>query len=115
MLIARPILALLMALSVAVLPAAGHAAMSGKMADMANATEMSAMDDMACCPGKPQPLHKSMDDCASMAGCALCFAFMGPVASHVAAPVFATSGVIAFAPAPFDSQPSHPPFRPPRV
>ena len=113
--IARPILALLIALSVAVLPAAGHAAMSGKTMDMADATEMSAMDDMACCPDKLQPIHKSMDDCTSMAGCALCFAFMGPVASNVAAPVFAASGVIAFAPAPLDSQPGHSPFRPPRV
>ena len=113
--IARPILALLIALSVAVLPAAGHVAMSGQTMDMANAAEMSAMDDMACCPDKPQPVHKSMDDCASMAGCVFCFGFLGPVASHVVAPVFATSGVIAFAPAPFDSQHTHPPFRPPRV
>src|SRR5262249_54466254 len=112
---ARPILALLIALSVAVLPAAAHVAMSGKTMDMSDATEMSAMDDMACCPDKPQPPHKSMDDCAAMVGCVLCFGFLGPASSDIASPVFATSAVIAFATDPFDSQPSNPPFRPPRV
>jgi hypothetical protein len=113
--IARPILALLIALSIAVLPAAAHVAMSGKTMDMADATEMSAMDDMACCPDKPQPVQKSMDDCASMAGCFLCFGFLGPAPSGIVSPIFATSAVIALARDPFDSQPAHPTFRPPRV
>jgi hypothetical protein len=113
--VARPILALLIALSVAVLPAAGHIGAHLKPMDAAEMTQMSAMDDMACCPHKPQPVHKSIDDCASMAGCILCFGFLGPAASYVASLIFSTSAVIAFATDPLDSQPAHPPFRPPRA
>jgi hypothetical protein len=113
--IARPILALLIALSVAVLPAAGHAGVPLKPSDMADMSEMSAMDDMACCPEKSHPSHKAVDDCASMAGCVLCFGFLRPTPSDVVSPIFAPSTVIAFATDRFDSQPAHPPFRPPRA
>jgi hypothetical protein len=113
--IARPILAFLIALSVAVLPAAGHVGASMKPVDMADMTDMSAMDDMACCPNKSHPAKKAIDDCASMAGCILCFGFLGPVATNVASPSFAKNIVIALANHPLDSQPTNPPFRPPRV
>jgi len=113
--IARPILAFLIALSVAVLPAAGHVGMHLKPMDVADMTDMAAMDDMACCPHKSQPAKKAIDDCASIAGCAFCFGFLRPIVSDVVSPVFATGTVLAFATNPFDSQPAHPPFRPPRV
>jgi hypothetical protein len=112
--VARAIFAFLIAVSVAVLPAAGHG-VPLKPTDMADMSEMSAMDDMACCPDKTRPSHKAVDDCASMAGCVLCFGFLGPAPSAVVSPVFMTSTVMAFATNPFDSQPAHPPFRPPRV
>jgi len=113
--IARPILAFLIALSVAVLPAAGHVGMHLKSMDMADMTDMSAMDDMACCPHKSDPANKAIDDCASMAGCILCFGFLGPAPSDVVSPIFAPRAVVAFVTKRLDSQPTHPPFRPPRV
>ena len=61
---ARTILAILIALSVATLPAAAGAIIASKSADM---TEMSAMDDMDCCPRQANPCDKGMTDCGSMA------------------------------------------------
>ena len=58
--IGRTILALLIALSVAMLPAAGGASVAVKSGD---ATEMSAMEDMDCCPPKVNPCDKGMNDC----------------------------------------------------
>src|SRR6267142_1789836 len=70
--IARTILALLITLSVALLPVASGAGLASKPAD---AIEMSAMEDMDCCPHKANPCDR-MDGCASMATCALhCFTF----------------------------------------
>jgi hypothetical protein len=118
---ARTILALLTAVSLALLPAAGHAGVAVKstdmsaMSDMAAMDEMAAMDDMACCPHKSHPADKAMDDCASMVGCILCFGFSGPVFSDIVFPPLLTSVAIAFASTPFHSQTGSPPFRPPRV
>ena len=63
--IARTILALLIILSVAMLPASSGAL---KTSDMTETAVMADMPD--CCPGKINPCDKAMDECQSMATCA---------------------------------------------
>jgi hypothetical protein len=66
--IGRTILALVVAMSVALLPAAAGAGVSVKSPVQA---DMSAMEDMHdCCP-KANPCDKAMDDCGTMATCVL--------------------------------------------
>jgi len=112
MCIARTILVFLITLSVALLPVASGTGLASKPAD---AIEMSAMEDMDCCPHKADPCDR-MDGCASMAGCALhCFNFaVGgaqlPIVALTRAdntPVLQDDNV--------PSQLGSPPFRPPRV
>ena len=111
--IARTILALLITLSVALLPAAGGAGLASKSADT---IEMSAMEDMDCCPHKANPCDR-MGGCTSMATCALhCFTFavssaplpfVDPLTLADNMPVLQDDDV--------PSQSGIPPFRPPRV
>jgi hypothetical protein len=111
--IGRTILAFLVALSVALLPAAAGAGVSVKSPAQA---DMSAMEDMHdCCP-KANPCDKAMDDCGTMATCALkCFSFAATLSSAIAFPaIFATMPAI-FDDKLFSSQRGSPPFRPPRV
>jgi len=112
MCIARTILVFLITLSVALLPVASGTGLASKPAD---AIEMSAMEDMDCCPHKADPCDR-MDGCASMAGCALhCFNFaVGgaqlPIVALTRAdntPVLQDDNV--------PSQSGSLPFRPPRV
>jgi hypothetical protein len=107
----RIILALLVALSVALLPAAGGAGV--KSSEPAG---MSAMEDMPdCCPQKADPCEKAMDNCGTMATCALkCFSFASTSSIVVFPWTFATM-TIPFAANPFASQTGSPPFRPPRI
>jgi hypothetical protein len=108
--IGRTILALLIVLSVAMLPAAVGARIIVKSADM------SAMEDMDCCPHKADPCDKAMDDCASMATCALkCFSFAGTSFSNIVFPSSSAKLPASIAVNPFSSQTGSPPFRPPRV
>jgi len=109
----RTILALLIALSVALLPAASGAGLSVKSPAPA---DMSAMEDMPdCCPQKTDPCQKGIDDCAAMATCALkCFSFAG-TSSIVVFPSTFASMTIPSATNPFSSQTGSPPFRPPRI
>jgi hypothetical protein len=108
--IGRTILALLIVLSVAMLPAVGGARIIVKSADM------SAMADMDCCPHKANPCDKAMDDCASMATCALkCFSFAGTSFSNIVFPSSSAKLPASIAVNPFSSQTGSPPFRPPRV
>ena len=73
---ARTILAFLIILSVATLPVTTGAVGALKSADMTETAVMADMPD--CCPGKINPCDKAMDDCQSMATCALkCFSFLG--------------------------------------
>jgi hypothetical protein len=111
--IGRTILALLVALSVAMLPAAGGAGISSKSPEPA---DMSMTDDMSdCCPHKTNPCEKAMDDCATMATCALkCFSFAG-TSSMIVFPSTSARVTLSFAGNPFSSQTGSPPFRPPRV
>jgi len=115
--IGRTIFTALVALSVATLPAA-----IGFAAGTTTAMEISASPTMPDCDhhhhnapgGKTQ---KSMDDCASMAGCALkCFNFTGTILAGIA---YSSSAGAALKPVHasniFASQMGSPPFRPPRA
>jgi hypothetical protein len=111
--IGRIILALMIALSVAMLPAAGGGSAVMKSID---STDMAAMEDMDCCPHKASPCDMAMDGCASMAACALTWLTFSDTASS---PVIFPSRLAQLNPAlgtsPFKSQTGIPPFRPPRV
>jgi hypothetical protein len=107
----RTIVVALVALSVAMLPVAGGMARAAMSHDM---TLSAGEGD--CCPHH-QPCEKEVDDCGSMAGCALkCFNFSGALTATV---VFTlTPSVLEkFAltvpgvPSPSDN----PPLPPPRV
>jgi hypothetical protein len=112
--IGRTILAVLIALSVAILPAAGSAGMSAKSPEPA---DMSMMEDMTdCCPHKANPCEKAMEDCAAMATCVLkCFSFAGTLSSIIVFPSACAKMAACFANNPFSLQTGSPPFRPPRV
>ena len=116
--IGRTIVAVLVALAVAMLPAATGFA-SGAMTAM----EIAASPAMPDCghnhhnnaPGGET--QKSMDDCASMAGCALkCFNFTGTILASIA---YSSSASAALKPIHasniFASLMGSPPFRPPRA
>jgi len=110
--IGRTILAALITLSVALLPAAA----GGVAAQSPEAAEMSAMDDMDCCPPKANPCDKAMGDCSSMAACALkCFSFSPSPFSEIAFPPQAAALHPLLGTNPFRSQAGSPPFRPPRA
>jgi hypothetical protein len=110
----RTILALLIALAVALLPAAGSAGASVKSPAPA---DMSVMEDMPdCCPPQANPCEKALDNCASMATCALkCFSFAGTASSIIVFPSIFARMTASFAANPFSSQTGSPPFRPPRA
>jgi len=111
---ARTILALVIALSVAALPAAAGCITVVKSAPQ---TLQSAMPGDCVHHGSP-PVHdsKAMDDCASMGLCAAkCFNYTGTVLPHV---MLAPTGSALQPVATGDlvvSQIGSPPFRPPRV
>jgi hypothetical protein len=113
----RTIVAVLVALAVATLPTA-----TGFASGATTAMEISASPAMPDCDhhhhnapgGKTQ---KSMDDCASLAGCALkCFNFTGTILAGIA---YSSSASAALKPVHasniFASQMGSPPFRPPRA
>jgi hypothetical protein len=119
--VGRAILVLLLALSVAVLPMKGGAAITLKSADMSDmATSMdhmaSAMEDMDCCPHKKVPTEKGIPDCcSSIATCPMnCFGFIG-TSSFTVFPLLLGSVPMALASSPLRSQTGSPPFRPPNV
>lgn len=115
---ARITLAMLIALSVAMLPAAGIAAFKPK----SSATDMQGMEMSAsqpmhdCCPGEVSPGDKAMDDCGSMAACALkCFSYAGGVWSPLGYSLKLAELVPPCQSDAVHSQIGSPPFRPPRV
>src|SRR5262249_39534394 len=113
MAIVRTILAMLIALSVAMLPATGGAAFTLKAQDSA---EMSAAEPMHdCCPPKANPCDKTADDCGSMAACAMkCFGYTGSISPLMYLPAHADA-VSLFDSNGLRSQTGSPPFRPPRA
>jgi hypothetical protein len=91
--IGRTIVALLIALSVAILPAAASAGMTVKSPQAAGIYLTEDMSD--CCPHKVSPCEKAMDDCGAMAACALkCFSFLGTSAVIVFPSAFKDDGVV---------------------
>jgi hypothetical protein len=113
MAIARTIFALLIAASVALLPAVGAAAFKLQSPD---ASETSAAEpEHDCCPPAANPCGKAMDNCASMAACALkCFSFAG-VSSPLQYPLSVAGLVPLLQSDGFRAQTGSPPFRPPRI
>ena len=106
MAVARTFLALLVALSVAVLPATGGVAVVQKTVDA------SISEPMHDCPGHGD---KAMD-CASMAACALkCFSFSGGSVTELLFPLKLASQQPPRAREAGPSQAGTPPFCPPRV
>ena len=120
--VARTVLILLLALSVAVLPITGSAAASIKSAgvsDMSASIDAmsSSMDDMDCCPHKKLPSSEKAIDgcCSSMATCPMnCFGFAG-TSSLIIFPLVLGDLPFSLASNPLHSQTGSPPFRPPRV
>jgi hypothetical protein len=117
--IGRTTLAVLVAISVAILPVAGSSSMTAKSSEMHGipaAQDMSSSDNMSPCPHHAKDCDKSKCDTDCMATCALSFfglAGMGSVA--VAFPPLFTSMVPPLASDCHRSRPGNPPFRPPRV
>jgi len=114
MAVVRTIFAFLIAMSVAVLPAVGAAAFKLKSQD---ATEMSAAEPMHdCCPPAANPSDKAMDDCGTMATCALkCFSCSSIASSLLLFPIELAGTMSPFDSGDFASQSGSPPFRPPRI
>jgi hypothetical protein len=118
--VARAILAFLIAVSLAAVPAAAHAGMAVKpmhasAMDHMAAEDMSAMDDMDCCPHKTDTSHKMVDDCAAMAGCVLCTGFLGAAPSSLNFPLLLATRAYSSPSDPLPSLAGSPPFRPPRI
>ena len=110
--VGRTILALLIALSIALLPAAGGAGV--KSPAPAGMSVMEGMPD--CCLPQANPCEKAMDDCGSMATCALkCFSSSGIASSIIVFPSTFARMTASFAANPLSSQTNSPPFRPPRA
>jgi uncharacterized protein involved in copper resistance len=115
--IAQTILAIIIALSVATLPAAaGFAAVSASTADLSGSSAMPDCDhhNHATPAGQPQ---KSTDDLACLAACALhCFSFTATDFSGIA---FSSPASAALKPVRMNGAVSSlmgsPPFRPPRI
>jgi hypothetical protein len=111
--IVRTVFALVIALSVAMLPAIGGGAFASHSQDAA----MASMDD---CPHHHHhhgaPAKKAMDDCCAMAVCALkCFSYCGAMVSELVYPSLTATIEPLLASKALHSQTGSPPFRPPRV
>ena len=118
--IARAILAFLIAVSLATLPAAAHAGvmikpMHASAMDEMSAEDVSTMDAMDCCPHKSDTSHKMLDDCAAMVGCVLCTGFLGATSSSLYFPPLLSTRAYSPPGDPLPSQAGTPPFRPPRI
>lgn len=110
---ARTLFAVLIAASVAMLPAAGFAVAGGGHAGMAMSADMSeAMDD--CCPGDVKPC--AAGDCRAMASCAFkCFNLAPFTATGAPHPLERATQLALYADAAVPVYRGAPPFRPPRV
>ena len=116
----RTILALLVSLSVATLPAAAGAGVNSKSpdrADMSMTEDISMAEDMhECCPPMANPCDHAMDNCGTMATCALkCFSFAGTSSAIIVFPATFAKVIAPLEHNPLSSQTGAPPFRPPRV
>ncbi len=109
----RTIFAVVIAVAVAVLPAAGGAAI--KLPE-AGPTEMSAAEPMHdCCPDAMNPCDKSAQDCPFMAGCVLkSFSLWTTTFSHFTLPPTDVPVLSLAAIAALHARAVGPPLRPPR-
>lgn len=106
--VVRTLLALVLGLSVAMLPAAAGFLSAPALA----ATHVSATHD--CCDEPAAPCETTMDQCQSMATCALkCFSFAGTALPSLAAPFVMKSVSLPSTDVAYGLI-GHPPFRPPR-
>jgi hypothetical protein len=129
--IARRILALLIAFSVAVLPAVGSAvALTQSASDMAAPKPPHVHVDAVEAASNPMAMAEPMDDCcdhgtmpcdhgkscASALICAMhCFSFTTVEASEIVLPLTVAAKVLPPADFAVPSRTGAPPFRPPRV
>jgi hypothetical protein len=114
----RTILIFLIALSVAMLPAAGDAAsLHSKSADAPDVSaSMEAIEVMHdCCPPKQLPPQKAIDDCcSSMATCSMnCFGIAEASTFLILFPLLLGSLPVSFLSNPLRPQTANPPLRPP--
>ena len=111
MALVRTIFALLIAVSVAMLPAAGAAAFKVTSQEPSEISASEPMHD--CCPPAANPC---CDDCGSMAVCAsTCFVYASGVASPLVYPTMLAGVMPLLSSGAGPSQLGSPPFRPPRA
>lgn len=120
--LARTILSLLVALSVAMLPIAGATALPATSMDMTSMSAAQAMsEDMAaempdCCPHDSKASDKSTNDCGCVATCVVTsFGLSAPLSSVFHFPPILATLAPSPASQPFHSETGSPPFRPPRA
>ena len=108
--IGRTILAVLIAVSVAMLPMT-----AGAFAKMTDTSVSMALDDGCAHHGKKAG-DKAADDCASMAACALkCFNFSQPIFASLTVSLALMAAMPERASPHVSSLPGLAPFRPPRT
>jgi hypothetical protein len=110
--VGRTILALLIAFSVAALPAARLSAAIPEPDLVVSAPQSE------CCEHAAMPCHaphQKTDDCMSTSGCIACFNFVGPVLSDVVFSPKAHKIAVLRESRDTASQTASPPFRPPRA
>jgi hypothetical protein len=118
MAVVRTIFALLLAVSVAMLPAAGAFAFKAEVQAAAEMSAQMSADGMThdCCPPAVNPCDKAGDGCASMAACALpCCVYPAAVAAPLVYPTMFADLMPLLRSKVLSSQLGSPPFRPPRV
>jgi hypothetical protein len=109
----RTIWAVLLTLSLAMVPLAGAFALQNDEVAVSSEATASAHD---CCPGESMPADHAMKDCLASPGCiAKCFNFYAMTFSGVVIPAPTGGTESDFASAPIHALTASPPFRPPRV
>jgi hypothetical protein len=113
MALARTILAVLIAVAVAILPALAGAAFKLPAAGIA---EMSVAEPMHnCCPDESNPCDRQVQDRTCMATCVLnCFNFWSAPFTYLTLPPTDLTAVSLPATAALQARAVGPPFRPPR-
>ena len=121
MYVARTIMAFVMALSLAMLPAAGLVPVGAKSSEAAATFEAPVSAEMAavtddCCPDHAKPCEQGSDRCASMASCAhQSFSISNVAVSQFVYPLVPGGRLFALVEPAIPLQTGSAPFRPPRV
>jgi hypothetical protein len=116
--IVRPILAILVALSLAMAPIAGALAMpvSATLDSIVIASELAVTSAHDCCDQDGIPANRMVKDCQASAGCfSKCFSFFGVIFSDSGDQPYLGRAEPPFLAKTFRSQTIHPPIPPPRV